>query len=162
MYFSFELAWWDSKCFKSFGGGKYFSGSERVCSGCEGELRRSGEGFGSWFFFSPFVLLERRWRRTAVVGNRIMSGSGQCAHRFRLSMHTHITWWDSTPTCLSLFACGKLAAWMLCAKVLLSRYFLSSSSSFPAIPIYVDSFSVVIKQDFFIFLFLILFLLNDS
>jgi hypothetical protein len=26
----------------------------------------------------------------------------------------------------------------------------------------VDSFSVVIKQDFFIFLFLILFLLNDS
>ncbi len=78
-----------------------------------------------------------------------MSGSGQCAHRFRLSMHTHITWWDSTPTCLSLFACGKLAAWMLCAKVLLSRYFLSSSSSFLAIPIYVHCFSVVIKQDFF-------------
>lgn len=41
------------------GGGKYFSGSERVCSGCEGTEKKWG---GSWelvFFFFFFVLLER-------------------------------------------------------------------------------------------------------
>jgi hypothetical protein len=42
---------------RAWGAGSIFSGSERVCSGCEGELR-SGEGVVSWFFFF-FVLLER-------------------------------------------------------------------------------------------------------
>jgi hypothetical protein len=35
----------------------------------------------------------------------------------------HTMWWSSIPTCLSLCACRKLAALMLCDRALLSRYY---------------------------------------